>query len=199
LFVFLGKFQEKLKYTFSRGKVLSTCQLKVRARRKGKSMMLHVLHKRWSGMTMDWQPNTNQENIPPKLDPIRKPTRATRTPTMSVKGQWTNEAYEETMYVVECGNKTLKQTSRLWSILLSFLFNYLNGKTWTRKVGVGGILIVEKDVVIVTWIWLWCLNSLRNTKILSQCHYFYTHLHTSIWPCKNTKWMRLMESKIVMV
>jgi hypothetical protein len=66
---------------------------------------------------MDQQPNTNQKNIPPKLDPIRKPTRATKTSTMSVKGQWTNEAHEEAMDAIECGNKTLRQISRLWSIL----------------------------------------------------------------------------------
>ncbi len=35
---------------------------------------------------------------------------------------------------------------------LSSLSNHLNGKTQTRKVGVGGILIVEENVVIVTWI-----------------------------------------------
>jgi hypothetical protein len=40
----------------------------------------------------------------------------------------------------------------LWSILLSSLSNHLNGKTRTRKIGVGGILIVEKDVVGVIWI-----------------------------------------------
>jgi hypothetical protein len=40
-------------------------------------------------------------------------------------------------------------------------------------------------------------NSLRNTKILSWCHPFYTPLHSPIWPCKGTKWMKLMESKIV--
>jgi hypothetical protein len=101
---------------------------------------------------MDQQPNTNQENIPPKLDPIHKPTNATKIPTMSVKRQWTNEAHEEAMDAIKCGKKTLRQANRLWSIFLSFLFNHLNGKTRTRKVGVGEILIVEEDVVVVTWI-----------------------------------------------
>jgi hypothetical protein len=43
------------------------------------------------------------------------------------------------------------------------------------------------------------LNSLRSTKILSHCHSFCIPLHSLIWPCKDTKWMRLMESRIVVV
>jgi hypothetical protein len=54
------------------------------------------------------------------------------------------------MDVVECGNKTLRQASRLWNIPLSSLSNHLNGKTRTKKIGVGGILIVKEDVVVVT-------------------------------------------------
>jgi hypothetical protein len=32
-------------------------------------------------------------------------------------------------------------------------------------------------------------NSLRNTKILSQCHHFYIPLHNPIWPCKDIKYI----------
>jgi len=42
-------------------------------------------------------------------------------------------------------------------------------------------------------------NRLRNTKIMSRYHLFCTPLHSHIWPCKNTKWMKLMESKVVVV
>ncbi len=84
------------------------------------------------------------------------------------------------MDAIECGNKTLRQISRLWSIPLSSLSNHLNGKTQTRKVGVGGILIVEEDVVIITWILAMGFKFLRNTKILSRCHPFYLLLHTFI-------------------
>jgi hypothetical protein len=42
-------------------------------------------------------------------------------------------------------------------------------------------------------------NFLRNTKILSCYYLLCIPLHNLIWPCKNTKWMRLMESKIVVV
>jgi hypothetical protein len=62
---------------------------------------------------MDQQPNTNQENIPPKSNPICKPIRVARTPIVNVKGQWTNETLEETMDEVKCGNKTLRQASGL--------------------------------------------------------------------------------------
>lgn len=55
---------------------------------------------------------------------------------MSVRRQWIDEAFEEAMDVIKCGNKILRQASRLWSVPINFLSNYLNGKTWTKKVGV---------------------------------------------------------------
>jgi hypothetical protein len=60
---------------------------------------------------------------------IHKPTRATRTPIMSARRQWIDEAFEEAMDAIKCGNKTLRQAGRLWSVPLNSLFNSLNGKT----------------------------------------------------------------------
>jgi len=48
---------------------------------------------------------------------------------MSVRRQWIDEAFEEAMDVIKCGNKILRQASRLWSVPINFLSNYLNGKT----------------------------------------------------------------------
>jgi hypothetical protein len=48
---------------------------------------------------------------------------------MSVRRQWIDEAFEEAMDAIKCGNKTLRQASGLWSVPLNCLFNYLNGKT----------------------------------------------------------------------
>jgi hypothetical protein len=72
---------------------------------------------------------------------------------MSVRRQWINEAFEETMDAIKCGNKTLRQASRLWNVPLNSLSIYLNGKTRTRKVGVGGnINSRRRCCTIAIWI-----------------------------------------------
>ncbi len=115
-------------------------------------MMLHLFCKKWNGVTLDQEPNTNQENIPPRLDPIHKPPRVYRMPTMSERRKWTYEAFKEAMDAIENINVTLRKASRLWNIPLNSLFNILNDKTWTRKVRVKGVLITREDVGILTWI-----------------------------------------------
>jgi len=103
-------------------------------------------------VVLDQEPNTNQENIPPKLDPIRKPPRVYKMPTMSGRRKWTYEAFKEVMDAIENINVTLRKASRLWNLPLNSLFNILNGKTRTRKVGVKGVLIAREDVGMLTWI-----------------------------------------------
>jgi hypothetical protein len=46
----------------------------------------------------------------------------------------------------------LRKASSLWNISLNSLLNILNDKTWTRKVGLKGVLIAREDVGILTWI-----------------------------------------------
>jgi hypothetical protein len=84
---------------------------------------------------LNQQLNTNQENIPPKLDPIRKSPRVHKVPSMSENTKWTNEAFEQTMDAIESHNTTLKKVSKLWNIPCNSLFNHINGKTQTMKVG----------------------------------------------------------------
>lgn len=115
-------------------------------------MMLHLFCKKRNGVVLDQEPNTNQENIPPKLDPIRKPPRVYKMPTMSGRRKWTYEAFKEVMDAIENINVTLRKASRLWNLPLNSLFNILNGKTRTRKVGVKGVLIAREDVGMLTWI-----------------------------------------------
>jgi hypothetical protein len=73
-------------------------------------------------------------------------------PTMSGRRKWTYEAFKEAMDVIEKINVRLRKASMLWNIPLNSLFNILNGKTRTRKVGVKGVLIAREDVGIFTWI-----------------------------------------------
>jgi hypothetical protein len=54
----------------------------------------------------------DQENIPPRSNPIIKPPKAYRVPTMSGKVKWIDEALEEVMDAIESGNTTLRKASR---------------------------------------------------------------------------------------
>jgi hypothetical protein len=40
---------------------------------------------------------------------------------------------------------------KVWSIPLSSLSNHLNGKRKFRKMGLGGVLIVEEDNEVIKW------------------------------------------------
>jgi predicted transcriptional regulator len=73
-----------------------------------------------------------------------------RMPTMSGRRKWTYETFKDAMDAIENINVTLRKASRLWNIPLNSLFNILNGKTRTKKVGVKGTLIAREDVGILT-------------------------------------------------
>jgi hypothetical protein len=59
-----------------------------------------------------------------------------------------DEALKTLVDVVKRGICSLRRVSRSWNIPLSSFFDYLNGKTMSRKVGPRGVLTKEKDVVI---------------------------------------------------
>jgi hypothetical protein len=48
------------------------------------------------------------------------------------------------MDVVENGTTSLKKVSKHWNIPFTSLFNHLYGKTKFRKLGLGGVLTIEK-------------------------------------------------------
>jgi predicted transcriptional regulator len=73
-------------------------------------------------------------------------------PTISGRRKWTYEAFKEVMDAIKNINVTLRKASRLWNLPLNSLFNILNGKTRTRKVGVKGVLTAREDVGMLTWI-----------------------------------------------
>jgi len=63
---------------------------------------------------------------------------------------WIDDALETIMDVVE-RTHSLRKASRTWNIFLSSLFDHLNGKRRSRKVGLGGVFIIEEDVEVINW------------------------------------------------
>jgi hypothetical protein len=55
------------------------------------------------------------------------------------------------MNVVERGTLSLKRISKSWNILMSSIADHLNGKTRSRKMGLGGVLTKKEDVVMIKW------------------------------------------------
>jgi hypothetical protein len=45
----------------------------------------------------------------------------------------------------EMGHIPYERVSRAWNIPMSSIFDHLNGKTRSRKMRLGGVLIEEKD------------------------------------------------------
>jgi hypothetical protein len=61
------------------------------------------------------------------------------------RGKWTNEALEEAMDAIQNVTTSLRKANKHWNIPLTSLFNHLNGKTKSRKLGPTDMLIVNKD------------------------------------------------------
>jgi hypothetical protein len=57
-----------------------------------------------------------------------------------IRGQWTNETFEEAMDAIEKGICFLRRVDRSWNIPLSSLCDHLNGETRFRKMGLEGLL-----------------------------------------------------------
>jgi hypothetical protein len=64
---------------------------------------------------------------------------------------WTNEALEEVMDVIEKMTHYVRKASKSWNIPMSSLVEHLNGKTRSRKMGLGGVLTKKEDVIMITW------------------------------------------------
>jgi hypothetical protein len=52
---------------------------------------------------------------------------------------WIYDALETTMDVVERRTYSLRKISKIWNIILSSLFDHLNGRNKSRKVGLGEV------------------------------------------------------------
>ncbi len=64
---------------------------------------------------------------------------------------WIDEALETAMDVVERGTHSLRRTNKSWNIPMNFLSNHLNGKTRSKKMGLGGVFIAKEDSEVITW------------------------------------------------
>jgi hypothetical protein len=49
------------------------------------------------------------------------------------------------------GHIQLRRANRAWNIPLNSLFDHLNGKTRFKKMGLGGVLTIEKDAKVIKW------------------------------------------------
>jgi hypothetical protein len=67
------------------------------------------------------------------------------------RGMWIDETLEVTMDVTERGTHSLRRANRSWNIPMSSLVDHLNGKTKSRKMGLGGVLIKEEYAIVITW------------------------------------------------
>jgi hypothetical protein len=56
------------------------------------------------------------------------------------------------MEAIERGRHSLRKVNRSWNIPLNSLFDHLNGKTRSNKMGPTNVLTKEDNVTIVTWI-----------------------------------------------
>jgi hypothetical protein len=61
---------------------------------------------------------------------------------------WTNEMLKATMDDVERGTHSLRNANKLWHPN-ELPYKSLNGKTKFEKVGLGGVLIKEENVVVI--------------------------------------------------
>ncbi len=77
--------------------------------------------------------------------------RFNHAPTTSKKGKWTNWTLEDAMEAVESETSSLRGATRSWCILLTNISNHLNKKTRSRKVKPQGVLMKEKDAMVVVW------------------------------------------------
>jgi hypothetical protein len=62
---------------------------------------------------------------------------------------WTIEALELAMGVVENGTYSLWRANMAWNIPMNSIFDHLNGKTRSRKMGLGDVLIEEGDAIVI--------------------------------------------------
>jgi hypothetical protein len=72
-------------------------------------------------------------------------------PSITRKGMRTDEALELTMDVVENGTYSLQRANMAWNIPMSSIFDHLNGKTRSKKMGPKGVLTEKEDVAMIAW------------------------------------------------
>jgi hypothetical protein len=134
--------------------------------------MMYVVLQRHQSALLD-QP-MNKENQLPKIIPTTHVTLATpiikiwqtthvsnthhtqceikrKHPPWTKRSTWIDQALEEAMEVVEAMTHSLWKASRSWGILLTSLFDHLNNKIKSRKMGSTSVLTKEEDKATIEW------------------------------------------------
>jgi hypothetical protein len=55
------------------------------------------------------------------------------------------------MDIIEKGTHSIRRANKSWNIPTSSLVDHLNGKTISRKMGLGSVLTKKKDAMMITW------------------------------------------------
>jgi len=71
--------------------------------------------------------------------------------SITKRGMWIDETLELGMDAIENGTFSLRRANKAWNIPMGCISNHLNGKTRSRKMGLGGILTKEKDAIVIAW------------------------------------------------
>jgi len=64
---------------------------------------------------------------------------------------WIDETLELRMDAIENGTFSIRMANKVWNIPMGSIFNHLNGKTKSRKMGLGGVLTKKKDAIVIAW------------------------------------------------
>jgi len=54
------------------------------------------------------------------------------------------------MDAIEKGTHSIRRVNKSWNTPMNSLVNHLNGRTISRKMGLGSVLTKEEDVVVIT-------------------------------------------------
>ncbi len=97
----------------------------------------------------------NKENVPPqvRLDMRTQRSRKTnRVLAINPRVKWSNESLKIAMDAFGCGIIFLLRANKFWGILVTSLFDHLNGKARRMKIEAPGVLTEEEDEVVVAWV-----------------------------------------------
>jgi hypothetical protein len=72
-------------------------------------------------------------------------------PSKTKRGMWTNEVSKVTMDVIERGTHSQRRPYKSWKIPMSFLVDYLNRKTKSKKMGPKRVFIKKEDAILIKW------------------------------------------------
>jgi len=104
-------------------------------------MMLNVPYRKESAMVD--QQVVNKENVLLQVRSnmtTQKSTITNRVPAINPISKLSNESLEIAIDAVEHDITILQGPNKFWGILVTSLFDHLNGKTRSRKIGPSGVL-----------------------------------------------------------